>query len=213
MWLWADETTPDRSRSAFWRSRFEVRWDGRVRVPTHRDQEVVEGVGREREQFADVGERPLGADAREGDVEHEARQERLRLVVPERALRPALLWDDEHVGDHGRVVGRVRARAVDEVERVERGTRPLTFGLGEPEAVREPERVEPDDAVPEPLAPVCSRQREVLALRVRHDDRAAVVQEVRDDGADALACPRRGDRQEVAWPVVAEERPRPPPPS
>ena len=111
--------------------------------------------------------------------------------------------------------GPLRSTRTDEIEGVQpadlnapRSPRSLQEASG-----RESERVERDDAVPQGLGSPAGRDREVLALRVRHQDGAGVVEEVRDDGADPLPGPRGGDGQDVARPVVAQERTRPGPPS
>ena len=176
--------------------------------PKKQGFEVVRGG---REVLADGEERAALADLAQRDVEDEAREERLGLVGPEPVRALALVYD-EHLGDERRVVGRVRRARTDEVERVE-PTAPdgaALLRLVEQPVRGEPERVERDDVVAEHASTVAGREREVLALRVGHEDGAGVVQQVRDDGPDALAGPRRGDGKRVPWPVVAEKRARPP---
>ena len=161
----------------------------------------------EREQLADGQERAPLAGLAQRDVEDEACEERLRLVGPEAVVAASTVLDDEHLGDARRVVRGVGRALADEAERVEPAALDCPLPYPPEQLVRrEPKRVERDHAVAEHARAVARREHEVLALRVRHDDRAGMVQEVRDDRADALARARRGDGEHVARAVVAEQR-------
>src|SRR4051812_47378932 len=100
---------------------------------------------------------------------------------------------DECVSDGGGIFGKVEATGVQTVERIVRGG-------GQ---ARDAEGVEHMDWA-EPAAGLV-RGAGVLAFGIGADGAALGREQVRDDGADALAGSGWGEAEKVSWTVVAQQ--------
>jgi len=109
-----------------------------------------------------------------GDMEEQAGNQCLGLLVPMRLARFAGGVIDQRVSERHCIVGEIETGRVDTIERIERGR-----GLS-----RHPERIEDMDRA-EP-APLTGGDTGVFALGVDADHGAGIVDQVRNYRADAL---------------------------
>src|SRR5581483_4797665 len=159
---------------------------------------------------------PLRPRLMRRDIQDQPRQNRFRLGIPEYALATAATSNDQHLREQPRIVERYIARRVDQIERIVRC--PATCNAERIERMHRPTN----------NTPTSRRHRIVLPLRIGHDERARVRQNVGNHDADTLTRPCRRDRQQMTvaritqrlvapiasnqYPITSDELPRVAPP-
>ena len=160
----------------------------------HDRQHFVEGLWGTGEHVAHgdevAGARMPGTD----DMEDDAGDQRLGLLVPVRLAGLARRIVDQSVGQQGGVLGQLQTVRIETVQRIEGGGR----------HTRHPERVQHIDR-PE-AAPRPHGDPRILTLGVNAEDRAVGGQQIGNNGADALARPGGRDGDQMLLPVIAQER-------
>ena len=195
MWRWAEERTPAASRSALLRWRLAARAISPTRrgAVLHELEQAAEVFGVEAQVVAHGCERAILRPFVADDVEDEPGQKGFGFLVPMGFRDLARRVVDERVSDGGGIFGEVEAAGVQTVERIVRGG-------GQ---ARDAEGVEHMDRA-EPAAGLV-RGAGVLAFGIGADGAAVGCEQVRDDGADALAGSGWGEAEKVGRAVVAQQ--------
>lgn len=145
----------------------------------HAPEQVGEAVRRQGEVLAQRSKVTTAVGLDGNDLEDEAGNERLGFLVPMGLAGHARFVEEEGVGKGAGVFRDIEAGHIEPVERIEGGR----GQAGDAEGIEDMDRAEGFSGAAGDFG--------ILALGVDADYRAIGRQQVRDDGADALAGARR----------------------